>query len=46
MIFSSSDVMSMLKIFQLKSSILSALMKSLDGQNYKFAHLRLPKPQE
>ena len=37
--FPSSDVMhmSMLKIFQLKSSILSALMTSLDGKNQFFS---------
>ena len=31
--FASSDVTRALKLFQLKSSILSALMMSLDGKN-------------
>ena len=48
--FPSSDVMSVLKIFQPKNSILSALMTSLDGKNRfldeKFAHMRLPTPRE
>ena len=45
--FPSSDIMSTLKFFQLKSSILSALVMSLDGKNrFSMECLRLPKPSE
>ena len=45
--FPSSDIMSALKVFQLKSFILSTLMTSLDGKNrFSMERLRLPKPQE
>ena len=45
--FPSSDVTSMLKIFQQKNSILSALVTSLDGKNrFSKERQRLPRPRE